>query len=378
MKIIYSSLVVLIFLAGGFLFTGCQNADKFQDVLYFTGTENSATTRYSVEGPSEIGLSVTASRKVDSDIKISLKTTPELVEAYNKLNNKLYQPLPAGSYELSSSTLTMEAGENVSGRIRLIIKSLEDFQEGVTYCMPVSIVGAEGDLPVLEASRTIYIVINRTIITHAASLTSNYFKVPFSENAALASVPQVTMEARLYVHNFQSRNPFISSVMGIEENFLLRFGDVNIDKSQLQLAGGGYPITSNIQFETGKWYHVAVAYDGSQIKLYINGDLNGTVDAPRGNIDLTDSYSGGFHIGYSAGGRYLDGMISEVRVWTRALTQTELANNMCYVDIESAGLLAYWRFNEGEGSDVADWSGNGWHIKANRQVTWVEGVRCPD
>ncbi len=48
------------------------------------------------------------------------------------------------------------------------------------------------------------------------------------------------------MNGWKTTSPFISTVMGIEENFLLRFGDVNIDPNQLQLAGGGYPATPGL------------------------------------------------------------------------------------------------------------------------------------
>ena len=51
---------------------------------------------------------------------------------------------------------------------------------------------------------------------------------------------------------------------------------------------------------------------------------------------------------------------------------------MCTVDPESDGLVAYWRFNEGEGKQIKDWTGHGWDIEANRDLTWIEGVKCPE
>src|SRR4029077_7326970 len=130
---------------------------------------------------------------------------------------------------------------------------------------------------VLESSRTTYLIIKRTIITQAISLSPNYFTVPaFQTASTLNSIPKITMECRVFVNQFQTANPFISSVMGIEENFVLRFGDVSVANNQLQLAGGlintkKYPVTSTTYFLPGKWYHIATVYDGSKISLYVNG-----------------------------------------------------------------------------------------------------------
>lgn len=232
-------------------------------------------------------------------------------------------------------------------------------------------------MPVLESSRTIYIVLNQTIITQAAA--SKNMPIPFEDDPSLASVPQVTMEARVMVTKFASSNPYISTVMGVEEEFLLRFGDVTIEPNQLQLAGGGYPVTAKTEFETNKWYHLAVVFDGSTIKLYVNGELDGQTDAPRGPIVLcgkTDKRR--FYIGGSLNSRLLNGYISEVRVWKKALSQSQIQNNMCYVSPDNyKDMIAYWRFNDGADAEVIkDWTGNGWDINTTIS-NWVEGVKCP-
>lgn len=84
-------------------------------------------------------------------------------------------------------------------------------------------------------------------------------------------------------------------------------------------------------------------------------------------IDLTSDNSGGFYLGASyGGGRTLNGYVAECRVWTRALSQSEIANNMNYVDPTSDGLLAYWRMNawepndSGSGNIVRDLTGHGY------------------
>jgi hypothetical protein len=282
--------------------------------------------------------------------------------------------------------MIIRSGTTVSESARFSVLSVSGFKEGVTYCVPVSITSVEGDLPVLNASRTEYIIINRTIITQAAVTTSNYFTVSkFQTETSLSSVPKLTMECRVYVNQFTTANPFISSVIGIEENYLLRFGDVSIANNQLQLAGGKvgdkkYPVTSKTFFATGQWYHLAVVYDGSKNIVYVNGVLDNYTDAQVAGINLTDSYSGGFHIGFSADGRLLNGNVSEARVWTRALTAKELQNNLCYVDPTSKDLLAYWRFNGADqnGTSITDLTGHGYTAVANKTISWVPGVRCPN
>ena len=182
--------------------------------------------------------------------------------------------MPPGSFELPTTRVVIKNGSNISDPAMFRILSLNDFQEGVTYCIPISITNVDGNIPVLESSRTVYLIIKRAIITQGMSLASSqYFTVPaFQTAATLASVPKLTMECRIYANGFQTANPFISSIMGIEENFLLRFGDVSVANNQLQLAGGlintkKFPVTSKAYFSTGKWYHVAIVYNGSRMHI---------------------------------------------------------------------------------------------------------------
>lgn len=374
---------VLVLIAG--FFTGCRKGVDYKPALFFTGTELAPEIQFTIDGPASIGVSVTSSIKVDKDITVNIQISPGLVDTYNENKGTTYEFLPQGSYELETSSIVIKNGSSVSEPAKFSVLSLAGFEEGVTYCVPITITHTDGDIPVLEASRTIYLIIKRTIITKAAVLSPNYFRVPsFQAATDLASVPRLTMECRILVNQYTTANPFISSVIGIEENFLLRFGDVSIANNQLQLAGGlintkKFPVTSKAFFSTGQWYHVAVVYDGSRISLYVNGVLDNYTDAETGGLNLTDSYSGGFHIGYSAGGRRLNGYISEARVWTRALTATELQNNLCYVDPTSSGLLAYWRFNgDAQGNNVTDLTGHGHTAIGASAINWISGVRCPN
>jgi hypothetical protein len=377
-------LLVLIVSAG--FFTGCRKGADYHPALYFTGTEQSPTVKFTVDGPTAYGVSITSSIKVSKDVTVNVQLKPELIAVYNDLKGTTYKPLPQGSYELSTTSVVIRNGSSVSEAAMFRILSLNDFLEGVTYCVPISIVDVLGDIPVLESSGTVYLIIKRAIITQGASLASSqYFRVPaFQTATTLSSIPKITMECRVYANAFQTANPFISSIMGIEENFLLRFGDVSVANNQLQLAGGlintkKFPVTSKAFFATGKWYHVAIVYNGSSMTLYVDGVLDNYTDAETGGINLTDTYSGGFHIGFSAGGRYLNGYVSEARVWTRALTAVELQENLCYVDPASNGLLAYWRFNgTATGNDVPDLTGHGYTAVAIKPIVWIAGVRCPN
>lgn len=370
------------------LFTGCQEAAESKDVLLFTGTENSSKITFTIEEPRDMGVTITATDKVKKDTKVFLAIgEPALLETYNAETGKSYEMPPAGSCELSSKETVIKAGNYVSEAIKFSVLSLDDFVEGVNYCIPLVITGTDGDLPILEASRVMYVVINRTIISRAVDLHGRCgFNVPkFQTDARVSALGQITMEIRVRVNSFPSSwaNPGISSLMGIEENFLFRFGDISIEKNQLQLApaligGKKYFTTGETRYTTGAWHQVVCVYDGASVAIYVDGKLDVKFSAGPGEVNMNDTYFDGFWFGKSCGGRYLNGAISEARFWTRALTMNEIQDNACYVDPTTDGLLAYWRFNAVEDGVVKDETGNGFDaIPENNAYTWIENVKCP-
>jgi len=70
-----------------------------------------------------------------------------------------------------------------------------------------------------------------------------------------------------------------------------------------------------------QWHHLTGTYDGSTVKLYVDGDQATTLDL-TGNIVDT---SGDFEVGRDNGG-YFDGRIDQVRVYSRALNDSEISS----------------------------------------------------
>lgn len=361
-----------------FLFCyACKNDEVpvSENAIYLEGDLGTNTISANIEDSEvSVPISVRAAKPVDNQVRASIHVDESSVEEYNKNNGTHYTALPAEYYTLLDSNYIIEKEKYISNTGVLNIKSLSGLPVDKKYMIPVTITSTT-NTPLLNASKTLYIVTNRTITTRAASLTNNYFKVDFSQNnQGLDAMKTITYEARVFVNKFQSGNPFISFVMGIEENFLLRFGDVTIQPSQLQVAGGDTAVTAPQSFSTGVWYHVAVVYDGSQARIYINGELVGSRNANR-TINLTDAT--GFYFGYSAGGRYLDGSISEAKVWSRALSRSELINGVCGINPKSEGLIGYWKFdNSNNGRVIKNLTGNGHDAIATNNITFVEGIKC--
>ena len=296
---------------------------------------------------------------------------------------------PADSYTLSGDEVVISAGYSRSSEVDFTVTSLDDFQEGTTYCMPVSIERIENSgLAVLEPSRTLFIVLKTPVISKAIYLgSSNIYKVPsFQEDANLAALKAITLEARVYMDGFQNYDRYISSIMGIEGECGVRFGDVKVPKNVLQICHGDYqPAATSKPFDTGKWYHVAVAFNKGNVKVYINGVEKLSGSTGKSSVSLgakhTNEEDGSrcFWVGYSyKDDRYFDGVVSEVRIWNRALTAEEIqaTNHFYTIEPESEGLIAYWKFDEGSGTVAKDYSVSGYDLTIEKEPKW-ESVSLP-
>ena len=73
------------------------------------------------------------------------------------------------------------------------------------------------------------------------------------------------------------------------------------------------------------WTHVAATYDGATLRLYVDGTLASSA-AATGAISTS---TGAFRIGGNTlWGEYFQGLIDEVRIYNRALSQTEIQTDM--------------------------------------------------
>jgi Concanavalin A-like lectin/glucanases superfamily len=109
------------------------------------------------------------------------------------------------------------------------------------------------------------------------------------------------------------------------------FLNASNDSGALRPAGGG-TFGGNTSFVSGPtanpvnaWTHVALTYDGTTKRLFVNGTQVASA-ATTGTIEATDNplWIGG----NNPYGEYFNGLIDEVRVYNRALTQTDIQTDM--------------------------------------------------
>ena len=377
----------------------------------------------------------------DTDVTLTIEVDPSAVDTYNKRYGASLTMLGSEYFDFQGGEFTIPAGKITSDIATLHLKNLMgtgDKQEGslpldTDYLVPVRITSSTVDL--LETSSVAYYVVKRSSnITIAAQLgQGNWINFPtldkYTDNAMVFNgLKAVTYEALIYIDEFiskiitdsgQTLDVNISSIMGKEQYLLLRLGDVNFERKQIQFDGSASSIglgkmpkkDERKNLEAGRWYHVAATYDYAAQKgyIYLDGKLQSEADGPMPKegdvINLADRAYYDFYINlpedqkpqYEAlygknneayqffiGKSYdeyrpLCGKIAEVRVWSVARTEQEIYDNMYEISDpeEHPELIGYWKFDDGKGNVIKDYSIYHNDGISEKDLIWPAGIEIP-
>ena len=354
-------------------------------------------------------ITVGIAQPVANDVNVSVVSSPELLETYRTAYyHKDAELLPEANYNLEGVVAKIKAGDVLSSDLELVFDGLDKLDYSKQYVLPVT-VATEG-IQMLERSKTMYFVIKESsLVNYVADMKSNRAWPIWDGWEKVADLKQFTMEALINCHAFNNSSSILT-VMGVEDHFLIRIGDVTIPTNQIQIAlaykdveGGSTnraDVTdATLQLRKDRWYHLAVTFDQGYVKVYLDGRLRAEADRsvigqrPNSetgqlediifkNVDFSAPHSDEsdgkprcFWVGYSYDSeRSLDGMIAEARLWNRVLTAEEInAPNHFYKlypsEIDET-LLAYWKFCEGFGKTVKDYSIYGKDLEADHTILW--------
>ncbi len=125
------------------------------------------------------------------------------------------------------------------------------------------------------------------------------------------------------------------------------------NKFQMTIGNPDTPVQSTSNVTTNKWVHVAATRTRvtGLVLVFVNGVLEGV---GTGN---TNALSGSptMSIGGRAGRDFFVGLMADLRIWSTARTQAEIADNMHRrLDGTEAGLVGYYRLDEAKGVIVRD------------------------
>lgn len=390
---------------------GCSKQDgSFENKMFIKADSYRSEVRVATdEGVKTLkrNLSVAIAQPLENDIDVKVVKSPELLETYRKA---WYEPtaelLPDENCNLEGLSIVLRGGDVASKDIELTFTGLDKLDYSKVYVLPVTIV-SDG-VAVLERAKTMYYVVKEaSLVNYVADLKSNRSWPVWDNWDKVKNLETFTMEALINCHAFNNESKILT-VMGVEDHFLVRIGDVTIPANQIQIAcaykdvEGGSTLRADLtdpslQLKVDRWYHLAVTFNKGYIQVYLDGRLRaekditniGTVvrdgvqipiefkavDFSAPHSDESDGKPRCFWIGYSYDSkRCLDGMIAEARLWNKVLSAEEInAPNHFYKLYPSdinASLLAYWKFDDAAGKAVKDYSIYGNNLSSDHDILW--------
>ncbi|MEQ8907851.1 MAG: LamG-like jellyroll fold domain-containing protein [Vicingaceae bacterium] len=178
--------------------------------------------------------------------------------------------------------------------------------------------------------------------------TDDYITVPHHSSLNLSAV---TIEAWVYWTNSGTTVDFISG-KGIEQLEVHTGGSAGSNSLRFIPTAGVYLDAPAGSFTSNQWNHIACVYDPtvSEAVIYINGSTVSLTN--RGSNPITTAITNttdALNLGIRNGGSYpFSGALDEVRIWNRALCQSEIQfNRNCENPGKKDGLVAYYDFNNG-------------------------------
>lgn len=404
-SILYVALVAI-------LLCSCDKDGSFENKVFINASSFKNEIRVaSDEGIGQISksVSVAMARPEERDVTVKLSRRDDLLDQYRQIYyDDAAVLLPAENCNTDGLETVIREGDVSSNAVELTFTGLDRLDYDKVYVMPLVI--SADNMPVLERSSVMYFVIKEaSLVNFVADMKGNCAWPVWDDFDEVKDLHRFTMECLVNCHAFNNDSKILT-IMGVEDHFLIRIGDVQIPVNQIQVAcavidkeGGStyrsHATDASLQLKKDRWYHLAVSFDEGLIKVYLDGklrvetDVHHIADRPNSETgqldpvyfesvnfgaphsDEADGKPRCFWLGYSYdSNRCLDGMIAEARVWNRVLSVEEInAPNhfyKVYKPEDDASLLAYWKFDEGNGASVRDHSRYGHDLTADHNFVW--------
>lgn len=311
-------------------------------------------------------LGVSIAQPVDQNVTVTYDVTPENLEAYKAIYGGEPILLPSENYSIPEKTAVIEAGAMQSTRINIDFTGINSLDDQKVYVLPVSVVSSS--VPMIESQKTTYFVFRGAALINWAAGTTNTCLTFVNEGQCpeLGNLQKMTVEFLINPDAFDNQ---LSTIIGIEGNFLIRIGDAGVPSNQIQLAASSNVTSPDWQLEIGKWTFVTMTYDGTNgdVEVFFNGVSKGKVaSSNRRTVNWNVASSDrACYVGYAYDvDRDFEGKWAQLRVWNRILTADELMerNHFYRVDNDAEGLVLYLKFDEGAGNLVHDYA-NGYDMQ---------------
>jgi len=206
-------------------------------------------------------------------------------------------------------------------------------------------------------------------------LDFDYDQVQVDHDASLnMGTSDITIEAWIKTDHVVTGNDWPQVVgkhtWGTRQGFALFIANTSNKIAFEVWVGGDHYVVWGEVINDGKWHHVVGRRSGNYIHVFKDGVAAGwSQPGSNGNINCSEPLMIGEQ---SWGSNNFEGMIDEVRVWKRALSNDEIIELMFKeLDGTETNLQAYYQFNETSGTTLPDQTTNNNDGTLGGNPTWT-------
>ena len=209
--------------------------------------------------------------------------------------------------------------------------------------------------------------------------TNDWVEIPHSDSLSLPN----TFTIETWVNPAQAKTtwqPLITKEAnnGEERNYglFIRPNSLRVHASFMDTNRNWELLNSETPLNQNEWNHLALTYDGSTLKLYVNGQLDANESTSGTPFQSDHPVKIGKEISVFTP---FNGQIDEVRIWDEARSEAEIQDNSnITLEGNEAGLVGYWNFNNDSGTTATDLTSNGNDGSLQEGAFFTESNRIED
>ena len=299
------------------------NEDKLPNAIYIDGADVAPISKLTVDATGgKASFTARAANRLSSNANLKFAIDEEALTKYNEANGTHYKLLPAKYYSLSAENLTIDKANISNGTIDVNVKPLgTDLDASTKYAIPVKIASVDG-AKLLGSSSVKIFAIDRVLYTTALRQKDFYLKTIFP--TPYTGLQEWTMSYAIKLDRNKDNQAVLSpdfySRVTADGGLQMKVGETDDPKA-----------FAKTKLQPGKWYYIAWVYKNQHVRCYINGVLDNEFDVPKVETFTKLNMSWGAFEGY----------VREIRLYNKALTAFQVADNLYIETPDNPDLLFY-------------------------------------
>ena len=299
------------------------NEDKLPNAIYIDGADVAPISKLTVDAAGgKASFTARAANRLSSNATLKFAIDEQELTKYNEANGTHYKLLPAKYYSLSTENLTIDKANISNGTIDVNVKPLgDDLDASTKYAIPVKIASVDG-AKLLGSSSVKIFAIDRVLYTTALRQKNFYLKTVFP--TPYTGLHEWTMSYAIKLDRNKDNQAVLSpdfySRVTADGALQMKVGETDDPKA-----------FAKTKLQPGKWYYIAWVYKNQHVRCYINGVLDNEFDVPKVETFTKLNMSWGAFEGY----------VREIRLYDKALTAFQVADNLYIETPDNPDLLFY-------------------------------------